>query len=281
MKEANTDPFGFYQLWLNSLKEGQEQVMKASSQGMLDAREAWQQWLDATMTTWKKTAEMGPDPLGLSSQWLKLMDAVQEKLLAGESIPADPFTFLKEWYDAVSESWSSVVEHTIASEQFLEFNKQFLESYASFSKAFRRANEEYLRVLQLPSRSDIAHVSELVIALEEKFDRLDDRFEDVDTAFSQTAKSEDMVALKDRLLSVESKVEALHEQLEQFRTVKDLAQQIEQVESKLDTILGELSKIEAHKANGHVASKAPASQKPRKRQASQSEVKKENPEAGS
>ncbi|HJT57372.1 MAG TPA: hypothetical protein VJ761_12805 [Ktedonobacteraceae bacterium] len=281
MKEANTDPLGFYQLWLNSLKEGQEQMMQASTQGMQDSREAWKQWLDATMATWRKTAETRPDPLGLSSQWLKLMDAVQEKLLAGGSIPADPFTFLKEWYDAVSESWSSVVEHTLASEEFLEFNKQFLESYASFSKAFRRANEEYLRVLQLPSRSDISHVSELVVALEEKIDRIEDRFEDVDAAFSQTAKSEDIVALKDRLLSVESKVEALYEQLEQFKTVKGLAQHIEQVEGKLDTILAELSKIEAYKPNGHATSKAPASQKPRKRQASQSETKKEHSEAGS
>lgn len=195
MKEANFDPYGFYQLWLKSLRDGQEQIMKAGTQGMLDSREAWRQWLEATMATWRTTAEMGADPLGLTSQWLKMMEGVQEKLLAGEIPAVDPFTFLKEWYEAISGSWSQVVESTIASEQFLEFNKQFLESYTSFSKAFRRANEEYLRILQLPSRSDVSHVAELVVALEEKVDRLDDRFDDVEGKL-------------DKVLAALSKIEA-------------------------------------------------------------------------
>src|SRR5207302_11276631 len=114
------------------------------------------------------------------------------------------FTFFKEWYEAISDSWSSVIEDTIASEQFLEFNKQFLESYTSFSKALRRANEEYLKILQLPSRSDVSHVGELVVALEEKFDHLEDRFDDVGDTVSQAAKSEAVAALEERLVNVES-----------------------------------------------------------------------------
>ncbi|HZU70416.1 MAG TPA: hypothetical protein VFA09_24305 [Ktedonobacteraceae bacterium] len=206
MKEANSDSYGFYQLWLKNLQEGQDQVLKATAQGMQNSREAWKQWLDATMSTWQKTAEMGTDPLGLTSQWLEMMEAIQEKLLAGGTVPSDPFTFLKEWYDAISESWSSIVERIIASEQFLEFNKQFLESYASFSRAFRRANEEYLRILQLPSRSDVSHVSELVVALEEKFDRLDERFEDVDAALAQTVKREAIEGIEHRLAAAESRL---------------------------------------------------------------------------
>ena len=245
MKETDSDPLGFYQLWLKSLQDGQEQMMKASAQGMLDSGQAWKQWLAATLAIWRKTAEMGPDPLGLTSQWLKMMEGVQEKLLAGGTVPADPFTFFKEWYEAISESWSRVVEDTIASEQFLEFNKLFLESYTSFSKAFRRANEEYLRILQLPSRSDMSHIAELVVALEEKVDKLDDRFEDVEAAFSQTAKSE---------------------------AIAGLAQRLEQVEGKLDRILAKLSKFEAHGANGHDEANAAAPHKSQKKKASQAEV---------
>ncbi len=214
MKEANSDSYGFYQLWLKSLQEGQDQVLKATAQGMQNSREAWKQWLDATMSTWQKTAEMGTDPLGLTSQWLKMMEAIQEKLLAGGTVPSDPFTFLKEWYDAISESWSSIVEHIIASEQFLDFNKQFLESYASFSRAFRRANEEYLRILQLPSRSDVSHVSELIVALEEKFDRLDERFEDVDAVLAQTAKREAIEGVEQRLATAESSLNQSIESVE-------------------------------------------------------------------
>lgn len=272
MKEANSDPYGFYQLWLKSLRDGQEQIMKASTQGILDSTEAWKQWLEATMATWRATAEMGADPLGLTSQWLKMIEGVQEKLLAGQIPALDPITFFKEWYDTISESWAQVVESTITSEQFLEFNKQFLESYTSFSKAFRRANEEYLRILQLPSRSDVSHVAELVVALEEKVDGLDDRFEDVEAGFSQTAKSEAIAGLEGRLKTVESKLDALHGDLEQYKTVEGLAQRLERVEGKLDNILAALSKIEAHGTNGHEDANVVNPRKGQKKKTDQAEV---------
>lgn len=281
MKEANFDPYGFYQLWLKSLRDGQEQIMKAGTQGTLDAGEAWKQWLEATMATWRTTAEMGADPLGLTSQWLKMMEGVQEKLLAGETLTVDPFTFFKEWYEAISESWSQVVESTIASKQFLEFNKQFLESYTSFSKALRRANEEYLRILQLPSRSDVSHVAELVVALEEKVDRLDDRFEDVEIGFSQTAKSEAIAGLEGRLITVESKLDTLHGDLEKDRAIEGLTQDLERVESKLDKILAALSKIEAHGTNGHNDANVVTPRKGQKRKTDQAEVDSKKTEAES
>jgi polyhydroxyalkanoic acid synthase PhaR subunit len=281
VKEANFDPYGFYQLWLKSLRDGQEQIMKAGTQGTLDAGEAWKQWLEATMATWRTTAEMGADPLGLTSQWLKMMEGVQEKLLAGETLTVDPFTFFKEWYEAISESWSQVVESTIASKQFLEFNKQFLESYTSFSKALRRANEEYLRILQLPSRSDVSHVAELVVALEEKVDRLDDRFEDVEIGFSQTAKSEAIAGLEGRLITVESKLDTLHGDLEKDRAIEGLTQDLERVESKLDKILAALSKIEAHGTNGHNDANVVTPRKGQKRKTDQAEVDSKKTEAES
>lgn len=280
MKDMNSEPDGFYQLWLKSLRDGQEQMLKAGAQGILDSQQAWKQWLEATMATWYKFPEMGPDPLGLTTQWLRMMESVREKMLNGEIVAADPFTFFKEWYDAISESWSKVVEETIASEQFLEFNRLFLQSYTSFSKAFHRANEEYLRVLQIPSRADISHVAELVVALEDKVDRQDDRFDDIENAFSQTAKSEAIAGLGKRLDAVESKLDELHGNLVRPQTIEGLAQRLEQVESKLDTILVELAKIEKHAVNGHDEPNAEVPQKPQKKKASQSVVKSEESDSG-
>jgi polyhydroxyalkanoic acid synthase PhaR subunit len=243
VKETNSEPGGFYQLWLKSLQDGQEQMIKAGAQGMLDSKQAWEQWLEATMATWSKTSEMGPDPLGLTAQWIQMMEGVQEKLLNGGSVAADPFTFFKEWYDAISESWSRVVEETIASEQFLEFNKLFLESYTSFSKAFRRANEEYLRVLQLPSRADITHIAELVVALEDKVDQQDDRFDDVENAFSQTAKSEAVARLEEHLVNVENTlIESLAGVGKRLDTVQTkLSETLDGLEERLNTVQAKLN----------------------------------------
>ena len=299
MKEMNSDPYGIYNIWLKSMRDGQEQMMKAGTSGMLDSSQAWKEWLEATMATWRKTTEIGTDPLGLTEQWLKMMERVQEKLLAGDIVPADPFTFFKEWYEAISDSWSRVIEDTIASEQFLEFNKQFLESYTSFSKAFRRANEEYLKILQLPSRSDVSHVGELVVALEEKFDQLEDRFEDVGDTVSQAAKSEAVAALEEHLVnvesqlnesmtgvggrldSVESKLDTLHGNLERYQTIEGLTQRLEQVESKLDRVLTQLAKIETYQVNDHDKPDVAAPKKAQKRKASQPEVNGDKSEAGS
>ncbi len=60
----------------------------------------------------------------------------------------------------------------------METTTPLLESYASFFKTFRRANEEFFQNLQLPTRSDIARIAELVIALEEKVDQIDDALDD-------------------------------------------------------------------------------------------------------
>ncbi len=299
MKEMNSDPYGIYNIWLKSMRDGQEQMMKAGTSGMLDSSQAWKEWLEATMATWRKTTEIGTDPLGLTEQWLKMMERVQEKLLAGDIVPADPFTFFKEWYEAISDSWSRVIEDTIASEQFLEFNSQFLESYTSFSKAFRRANEEYLKILQLPSRSDVSHVGELVVALEEKFDQLEDRFEDIGDTVSQAAKSEavadlgehlvnvesklneSMTGVGGRLDSVESKLDTLHGNLERYQTIEGLTQRLEQVESKLDRVLTQLAKIETYQVNDHDKPDVAAPKKAQKRKASQPEVNGDKSEAGS
>lgn len=239
----NADPYGFYKLWLQSMRDGQEQLMKAGASGVLDSSQAWKEWLDATLATWEKTADMGPDPLGLTAQWLKMMERVQEKLLAGDFVPADPFTFFKEWYEAISDSWSKVVEDTITSEQFLEFNKQFLQSYASFSKAFRRANEEYLRILQLPSRSDVSHVGELVVALEDKFDQLEDSFDDIGDAVSQAAKSEAVTGLEEHLVNVESKLnESIAGIGRHLDTVQaKLSEALDGLEGRLDTVQAKLN----------------------------------------
>ena len=139
---------------------------------------------------------------------------------AKETFPLDPFTFFREWYNATSETWSKAAESAVGSEQFMELNKRFLESYASFYKTFRQVNEEYLRNLQLPTRSDVARVAELVVALEEKIDRIEDTLEDSGAGQTLSATSETLKSLEDRLERVESKLDSILAALEKVQTQK-------------------------------------------------------------
>ncbi len=191
-----------------------------------DPTELWRQWYDAT-----------------AKAWSGLLDGSKE---SGRLFPMDPFTFFKQWYDAASEAWSKATGDVIGSEKFVEAASQFLESYASFYKAFRRANEEYFRNLQLPTRSDIARVAELVIALEEKVDQVEDAFENYEEKYAQpaTAMAESLASVEQRLDTVEQRLENLPAALQDAGSLGELQERLGRVESKLDSLLATLERRE-------------------------------------
>jgi polyhydroxyalkanoic acid synthase PhaR subunit len=230
--------------WSDALEASKEQA-KLTPLGMMNPKEVWKLWFDATVGVWRKAGESGGDPLGFITMWLRLMEETQTKILAGEALPTNLFAFYKQWYDATSDTMARLVENTIGSEKFLELVRPFLESYASFLKTFRNAEEEYLKNLQIPTRSDIAHLAEMVIALEEKLDQVDDAFEE---GLTQVATRESMAELDKHLNQVESKLDPLPTILDKVGTIKAISQRLGQVESKLDplpTILDKVAAIEA------------------------------------
>ncbi len=117
-KGTFVDPYGLYQPWLKSIEVAQEQ-MKTSTLGAVDLKQAWNQWYEATTGAWARSAELGGDPLGLTAQWLEMMEENRAKILEGGTVPADPFTYFKQWYDASSEMWAKVVADVIGDEKFV------------------------------------------------------------------------------------------------------------------------------------------------------------------
>ena len=275
--EATATSYNQYRSWMQNVGESiGESVNKVQQQNqsqqtninpfqMMNPADAWKTWFDATMETWKKASEMGSDPLGLTRQWLHMMEEAQAKLLAGTPLQTDPFTLFKQWYDATGEQWSKAVEEAIGSKQFLEATRPLLESYASINVAFRRASEEYFKRLQLPTTTDIANVAELVVNLEEKVDTIADSLESFENAHANLATLESLTHLELRLqklptiesvaalqhqvnhVATSETVTALEQRLNQLpsnETVRGLEQRLNQVESKLDKVLAALEQLE-------------------------------------
>jgi polyhydroxyalkanoic acid synthase PhaR subunit len=242
------DPYGLYQPWLKSLEAALEQV-KNSSQGTNDPKEVWHQWYEATTGAMTKAAELGGDPLGITAQWLEVMEENRAKILAEGTIPADPFTFFKQWFDASSETWSKVVGDIIGDEKFVENASQLMESYTSYYMVTRRANEDYFRNLQLPTRSDLARVAEIIVALEEKVDRIDEAFDDIEDGSSQLATRGSLADLEGRLSRVEKKLDTLSSVLEKLEVVEKLVKHTDQIEKKLDKALEAFAKAETKHAS--------------------------------
>lgn len=222
-KASYTDPYSLYQAWFKTVSEFQEQMqaqVKETSTITAQAAEAWKQWFE-------------------------MLEEAKAKLQTSGFFSADPFTLYKQWYDATSETWAKVTEEMIGTEQFMDGARRFLDSYASFSRAVRRANEEYFHNLQLPTRSDIARVASLVIALEDKVDKLEDTFDDFADNVQQ---SEALQQVDIRLQAVESKTDAIQTTITKFDSstmVASLDKRLTQVESKLDRVFSLLEKIDS------------------------------------
>jgi hypothetical protein len=209
-------------------------------------KEIWQTWFDATMEIWQQTVSQGGSQAELAKQWLKMMEEAQAKLQAGEVLPIDPFTLFRDWYNASNEEWARNIESILGSEKFLQSSGPLLESYAGVMRAFRRANEAYFKKLQLPTSSDISRVAELVIALEEKVDRIEDGFEDLEGQYSTLASSEMIAGLQERLnqTATNETLQKLATQVQQLASSERVAQlekRLSGVEEKLDLVLSRLA----------------------------------------
>src|SRR6266699_4056074 len=232
------------------LKEQLIMAEESKARGPMDPRDFWRQWYEATTGALAKAAELEGDPLGITAQWLKVMEENRAKILAGGTTPADPYTFFKQWYEASSETWSKVVGDIIGEEKFVENASQIMESYTSHYMVTRRANEDYFRNLQLPTRSDLARVAEIIVALEEKVDHLDEAFEDSRDEFSQVATKEAFSDLEGRLSRVEKKLDVFSSALEKkLEVVEKLAKHTDDIEKKLDKVLAAFVKIEVNNAS--------------------------------
>jgi polyhydroxyalkanoic acid synthase PhaR subunit len=150
----------------------------------------------------------------MTPRYLEMLDQARTNLMSAGSFPKDPLEFAVQWYNATSGPFSDFVQDVIEREEFLEQGSRWLQSYASFYKVFSRRSEEYLKSLQVPVRSDITRVAGLVVALEDKVDRLEEAFEEFEYGYAKPATAEEVGGLEKRLDRVEGKLDRLLTALE-------------------------------------------------------------------
>src|SRR3712207_736981 len=206
-----SDPYALYRQWYEGAEGTRRQIAGQPAMGGdgPDPRELWRRWFDATVESWEKSAELGGEMLGMTPRYLEMLEQARTNLMSAESFPKDPLEFAVQWYNATSGPFSDFVQDVIEREEFLEQGSRWLQSYASFYKVFSRRSEEYLKSLQVPVRSDITRVAGLVVALEDKVDRLEEAFEEFEYGYAKPATAEEVGELEKRLDRVEGKLDRL------------------------------------------------------------------------
>ncbi|HSL01219.1 MAG TPA: E3 binding domain-containing protein [Rubrobacteraceae bacterium] len=221
-QESYLDPYGVYRQWFESMEAlGKQMTAGVRSAngadravGNVDPAEVWRKWSDATLESWQKSAELSGEMMGMAPRWMEMLDQVRANLMSVEKFPKDPLELTVQWYNATSGPLSELVQDVIEREEFLEPASRWLQNYASLYKVFRDRSEEHLRSLQLPVRSDIARVAGLVVALEDKVDRIEEAFEDFEYGYAKPATAEEVGVLEERLDRVEGKLDRLLAALE-------------------------------------------------------------------
>ena len=218
--EGYSDPFGLYRQWFEGAEIARRQMTGATaangteSAEIADPRELWRRWFDASVESWEKSAGLGGEMMNLTPRYFEMLEQARTNLMNVGSFPKDPLEFAVHWYNATSGPFSEFIQDVIEREEFLEPASEWLEHYASFYKLFARRSEEYLKSLQVPVRSDITRVAGLVVALEDKVDRLEEAFEEFEYGYAKPATAEELGELEKRFDRVEGKLDRLLAALE-------------------------------------------------------------------
>lgn len=222
-KEAFVDPYGLYRQWFENLRSAWENAEEAPA-GPANSYNVWQWWMEATTEAWRRAAEIGTLMTESTPRWLEITGELQKQMLGEGNLPTDPMDFYLRLYNATSGPLSEIATEVLQNELFLEDSRRLFTLYAAFYNVFRRASEEYFSSLQLPTSSDVYRVAELVVALDDKVDRIEETFEDFEHGYKEPATAEAVDALNKRLDQVEKRLD-----------------QLDQVESKLDQLLEALN----------------------------------------
>jgi polyhydroxyalkanoic acid synthase PhaR subunit len=105
---------------------------------------------------------------------------------SSDSAPSNPFEVWKQIYEANERAWNSALERAMSTTTFAEAQGRFLESMLAAQKAVRDNTRSFMEAMNLPTREDIARLGELIVALEEKVDQLDDRLMRIEQQVQQT-----------------------------------------------------------------------------------------------
>jgi len=217
----------------------QKPVVDAAGQ-VAEAQNLWKQWFEANQYSWQKAIGIGQEAIDLAPRWFTMLDQIRNNLLSAEGYPTDPLQFSTRWYNATSGPLSDFVGDLIEREEILDVSSQFMQNYASFYKVFRRNSEEYLKGVSLPVRSDITRVAGLVVALEDKMDRLEEAFEDFEYGYASPATAESVQGVDERIGRLEDslgRVEGGAGDAATADSVSGLEKRLDDVEGKLDQIL--------------------------------------------
>lgn len=109
---------------------------------------------------------------------------------SGRSMLLDPFRIWRQIYEVSEQALGGALEKAMATRGFADANGKVMEVLLLTQRSARETMHTFLQSLNVPTREDIARLGQLVIALEEKVDQVDDRLERIEAALAKLVASQ-------------------------------------------------------------------------------------------
>lgn len=122
----------------------------------------------------------------------------------------------KEFYFKNENSWGEVIKEFISKETFVSMLDKTLDHYLSNEKMLRQNMDKYFERSAFPSKKDIARVAEMVIAVEEKVEVLDDQLVEAvkSMADSMLAMAEAQKRSRDEIVALRKDIANLNRKMD-------------------------------------------------------------------
>ncbi|WCK53380.1 hypothetical protein PP175_18780 [Aneurinibacillus sp. Ricciae_BoGa-3] len=90
----------------------------------------------------------------------------------------DPIQLWKSWYDVLEKTWGKSLDDWVKTEEYAAWTGQLQKWFFYSQEQYKKTMDQILNDNNLPNKDELARVAQLVIQLEEKVEKLDDRFDD-------------------------------------------------------------------------------------------------------
>lgn len=90
----------------------------------------------------------------------------------------DPVQMWKSWYDLVEKTWGKSLDDFVKTSEYSAMVGEYQKWFFYSQDQYKRWMDQFLNENNMPSKEEIARVAQLVIQLEEKVEKLDERLDD-------------------------------------------------------------------------------------------------------
>ncbi|MBN6186091.1 hypothetical protein JQN58_03695 [Aneurinibacillus sp. BA2021] len=112
----------------------------------------------------------------------------------------DPVQMWKSWYDLVEKTWGKTMDDFVKTSEYSTMIGEYQKWFFYSQDQYKKMMDQFLMENNMPNKDEIARVAQLVIQLEEKVEKLDERLDD-----EIVAKLDEIKAALDKSTKVTAK----------------------------------------------------------------------------